>query len=268
MILWDIKTGAQLHVFAGHEGPMQGIAFSPDGKLIASTSLDMTIRIWDTATGKELKQFKTGGDFFSNPLFTPDGKALAVASTTGWNAGSLTDIAVRLLDVDNGKEIRRFTGHTNLIQGIAISPDGRKLLSGSSDATVRVWDLTSGKEILRFAGHDRLVAKVRFSADGQFAWSRDNALNLLIWDVYTGQILRRFDASVTAAVFTMDSQSIYLANVGSHTIRLWTLSLSLPELLTWAQQNRYVRDLNCSERDLYHVEPICSVDDLISTQRP
>jgi WD40 repeat protein len=112
------------------------------------------------------------------------------------------------------------------------------------------------------------VSKLRFSPDGQLAWSRDNALNLIIWDVNIGQIIRRFDGFVTGAAFTIDSQGIFLGQATENTFELWNLSLSLPELLTWTQQNRYVRDLNCSERALYHVEPICNADNLFSTKIP
>jgi WD40 repeat protein len=93
---------------------------------------------------------------------------------------------MRLWQVESGKELRRFEGHTDYIWNVAISPDGRLALSGSGssagkDNTVRLWDLETGKELQRFEGHSAQVATVSFSADGRRALSSSPDGTVRLW---------------------------------------------------------------------------------------
>ena len=104
------------------------------------------------------------------------------------------DGTIRLWDLSNGTEVRRFAGHKGAVSSLAVSPDGQRLLSGSSDRTMRLWDLATGKELRRVDGFKGWVLCLAFAADGRHALSGAGDTSLRWWDLDTGLELRRFQA--------------------------------------------------------------------------
>ncbi len=202
--LWDIESGQVIRTFSGHEGWVNGVHVSPDGKLLLSAG-DTTLRLWDLETGEELRQFIGHGATANYARFAPNMQFIISSS---W------DDTVRMWDLETGEEIRQFIGHTGNTFGIDITADSKTLLTTSSDTTVRMWDIASGEEINRFAQHNDWVQEVVFSPDESFAISASQ----------------------------------------DNTLRRWRIRRTADDVIAWARDNRYIRQLSCAERQSYRLE--------------
>lgn len=156
--IWDVVTGKRLRVLEGHDiGEIHGLAWSPDGKKLASGSRAHDARVWDVETGELLHDFQRQEGRVTSVAFSPDGKLLAVGNL-GWR--------VHLFDLESGEKVRTLKGHQQSVLCVAFHPSGRLLASGASDDTVRIWDMTTGAQVASITSNTT-PRSIAFSPDGE-----------------------------------------------------------------------------------------------------
>src|SRR5262249_3462817 len=142
VIIFDVGTGKELRRLTHPgSGVVYDLAFSPDGRRLASKAVNDGYRLWETATGTELHLPLT--DTLGSPIvFSPEGHFLASGGRHWPARNTEVDTAIHLWELATGKEARRFDGHEDLVESLAFSPDGRRLVSANRDMTALVWDVT------------------------------------------------------------------------------------------------------------------------------
>jgi WD40 repeat protein/serine/threonine protein kinase len=171
--VWDWKAGQLLHTFPGHDHHSISVAFSRDGRRLATGSWREGPRLWDpTAGGPPLRTFAGHLHPISALAFSPDGGRLASASM---------DRSVKVWDAATG-ELLHTLSHTGTVLCVAYSPDGRRLASAGEDKTVRVWDATTGREVLGLRGHTDMCGCVAYSPDGRRLASAGADRTIRVWD--------------------------------------------------------------------------------------
>ena len=131
--IWDLATGEARAVLRGHTDIVRAVAFSPDGRRLASIGRDPVARIWDAGTGMLVTTLRGHAAGIHSLAYRPDGKVVA----TG---GDFPDSTVRLWDAESGVPLSTSPGHENEVRWLAFSPDGSRIASASMDQTVRLWD--------------------------------------------------------------------------------------------------------------------------------
>lgn len=196
----------ELYVQKGHSARVQALAFSPDGRMLASGSDDLTIKFWEVATGKELKTLvgHTADVIFL--VFSPDGKRLASAAKG--------QEAITLWDVRTGKELLAIEGVPGDVYQLQFSPDGKSLVSGSYDGVVKMWDLATGKELRTFqtAEEGSSIRSLAFSADGELLASGDVLGFVEVWVVSTGKKVRTLQGTDATPVSLKMREDLNLVN--------------------------------------------------------
>ncbi len=170
--VWDASTGKLLSLFVGHGARIITVAFSPDGKFLASSSSDRMVKLWDLETGQETVTLQGHQADVWALAFSPDGGTVV----SGGN-----DRSIRLWDVANGREIARLEAHSDSVQSVSFSPDGKRLASASKDGTIKLWDFATRQELLTMKGHQSLVTGVAFSPDGQTLASSSSDHTARLW---------------------------------------------------------------------------------------
>jgi WD40 repeat protein/tRNA A-37 threonylcarbamoyl transferase component Bud32 len=217
--LWDAGKGNQVQLLKVAAHPMHGMAFSLENPHVAVAGTSGLV-VWDWASGQELHKFRAHTINAHGVAFAPDGKRFATSSWGGYFMRKPDATArpekmpneVKVWDNATGKEIFTLAGGGI---GVAYSPDGKLLASGSQEGTVRVWDADTGKELFTLRGHASAVSGVAFSPDGKRLASASADHTVKLWDAGSGhEVLTLRDHNIPVASVAFSPDGRYLAAAG------------------------------------------------------
>jgi WD40 repeat protein len=223
--LWDVAARCERATLQHRTGP-GALAFSPNGKLLATGCHDGSVHLWDMATRREVGSLEghTGGVIYV--AFAPDGRTLASGS---W------DMTVRLWDVARRKEIATFRGHPAEVKCLAFSPDGKTLASGGADSSVRLWDTVTKQGLTTLRGPCVTLA-VAFSPDGKRLATGASDGTIRVWDPASREVVAMLRGHSTgiirALAYAPDGQTLVSAGEDG-SVKVWDVAVRRdPNILT------------------------------------
>jgi WD40 repeat protein len=214
--LWNVETGDLIRNLHGHTDLVFSIAFSLDDRILASSSIDTTVRLWNTETGECFQILPHEGRVWS-VQFCSDQQSLLSGSE---------DMTVRRWAIESGECVQTYRGHTGLVFSVALSADGEVIASGGDDTIVKLWDFETGECLENLKGHQATIRSVAFSSDGKLLASGGDDKTVRVWDLDAMQcihILQGHQGEVWEVAFTTDALQV-ISGSQDGTIRMWDVA--------------------------------------------
>ena len=230
--LWDVATGQPIgQPLTGHTELINTLTFSPDGNLLASGSWDDQIILWDVSEPNSPANIATlsgGSEDVISLAFSPDGRMLASGYKGTEVPGDLHENAIVVLwEVGTKQPLGQpLRDHTDSVNSVVFSPDGKYLFSGSWDKTIIQWDVASQQPVAQFVGHIDYIYAVAVSADGTMLASGSSDKTVILWDVAThqpiGQPLNLHNREVISVSFSNNDRTLVTGS-WDDTVIFWSL---------------------------------------------
>lgn len=231
--VWDTRTGDLTSNLTEHTSWIRSLAFSPDGKTLASGDESKTIFLWDVKGGDRRATFKIPAGGGHHALaFSPNGNFLASGSSNGtiylWNA---TKTEERWWDaVGQYMPSLVLNGHNTKVTDLAFSPDGKMLISGSQDGTVRAWDTLTGSQLFTCSEFMGPIEGIVFAQDGRtvtsvngHGWGNPRFFQHRLWDSRAGSHLSTHNLKILEARAISSDGTTLAAEDKNRTFHLWNL---------------------------------------------
>lgn len=255
---WLLDHQPPLYVLA-HQGTVRGVAFSTDGKFLATASADQLARVWGANSGVELRRLEANRGAFFAVAFCPDKRVIALGTSAGtvrlWDCGTRKELkrldiaqsaiqqvafsadgsflacggeegTITLWDWSTGRGRGSFGSHRGGVTGLALAPDGHTLASAGQDGIIHLWSLPDGQERRQLVGHQGAVEALGFAPDSASLVSGGVDQTVRFWDAGSGEELRRLQrpqGRIRALAFSPDGRTLATAG-GDRIIRLWEVA--------------------------------------------
>jgi WD40 repeat protein len=208
-----------LRALDGHSGEIRALAISHDGRFGLSGSVDNSLRLWDLDTGKELRSFRGHTKQVWGVAFVPGTKHVLSASWDG---------TVKLWDSATGDAIHTFS-HPLDVNGLAVSEDGKWMLTGSDDKHMRLWDLAKYEEVKKFAAHNNFCYACAFAPNRLYAASGSADKRAVVFELATGKVVREVEQANAVFVVMFSPDSKYLFTCGDNAAHMWDVTTGREE---------------------------------------
>jgi WD40 repeat protein len=192
--LWNLPDRTLLKILTEHSARV-ALAITPDGKTLISCSNDRTIRLWKLTNASHSSIIKEGGDLTS-------------------------------LQLQNGKDVTLFktlTGHSDWVMALAITPDGKTLISGSADDSIKLWNLPDGTLLKTLTKHSNSVMALAITPDGETLISGGNDKTIRLWKLPDGVVTKAFKMENSVSRLSVSPDGSRFVSISNDSVQLWSL---------------------------------------------
>lgn len=240
--VWDVSTGELVYSLKQHRQKVLSVAISPDAKTLVSSSHDNTIIVWNLKNGEAIRTLKGHSWGVCSVAVSPDGETIVSGSLDGtirlWNLQTVREN----LALHPVKFYRTFYEGHRFIWLVAISSDGKNLVTGNSDMAIQLWDLQSGQRIRTLGyGHHSQGWSIALSRDGQIVASGTLDKTIKLWNLQTGKLIRTINGDATSVAISPDGKTL-LGNSFDKTIKVWDLTTG-EEICALRGHSNYIRSI-------------------------